>query len=312
MSTQTVERPAQDHVRRGPHPALVGVVAGTLAVVVAYAVSRYFATGCGAPDAKFVCLLEGIVLGVSAPVLIPLLAWPLLRMSGVRRAFLTALLATAVAALFAYPAQQLALGLHALGGGAQVGGASTTESVLQALAAALAVGAGAGCATALLSGRVTWRAWAVTAAVAVLALAVAGLAERAQADQRLRADLASADVPLLAPPEGWTVQWVFVSESGGLSLDTHPANTDPYGERAVDVRVSPTSDDPCGYQTCRTTDDGLVLVTSETSTTALAEVDGAFVEVVSYGAGAVAEAAVLEVARGLRTVDVDTLAGLAD
>ena len=284
-------------------------MAGAIALGVGYAVGRYFATGCGAPDAKFACLLEGIVLGVSAPVLVPLAAWPILRMAGVRRAFLTALLATALAAVFAYPAQQLVLGIHSLGGGAPVV-ASTTESVLQALVAALAVGAGAGCAAALLSGRVTWRAWAVTAAVAVLALAAASLVEAVQRDRELRADLASAAVPLLAPPQGWAVQHAFVGDDGGLWVDAHPDGDDPYGDRAVDVDVSRTAEDPCDFHTCRTTDDGLVLVTSETSTRVLTDVDGAFVEVLSYRTERDAEAAVLEVARGLRSVDVDTLADL--
>jgi hypothetical protein len=80
----------------------------------------------------------------------------------------------------------------------------------------------------------------------------------------------------------------------------------------VNVAVTPSEpDDPCRYSDCRTTSDGLVLVTSQTSTDVLAAVDGAFVEVTSFRSGTVAEDAVLKVARGLRAVDVDAFADLA-
>ena len=313
MSTSTTTPVRADDLTRGPSPVVVGVVAACLAAVVGYGLSRYFATGCGAPDAKFACLLEGIVLGVAAPVVVPLVAWPLLRMAGVRRALLTALLGPALALALAYPAQQLVLGVHALVGGAPVVGASTTESVVQAVAAALALGLGAFCATLLLSGRVGWRAWVGAGAVVVLALGVASLAERVQDGQRLRADLASAHVPLLAPPEGWAIQSAYVGDSGELWVNAHPEGEDPYGDRSVDVTVSAQApDSPCAYDACRTTPDGLVLVTSQTSTDVLTENGGAFVEVTSYDSGPVAEKAVLEVARGLRTLDVDAFADLAD
>lgn len=213
----------------------------------------------------------------------------------------------------AYPAQQLVLGVHAVSGGATLVGGSASESVLQAVATALAFGVGTGCGVLLLSGRVGWRAWVVTGTGVAVAVCAASLADGIQRDQELRAELADAGVPLLAPPEGWVVHSVHASGPDHLEIVAHPEQEEVDLERTVNVVVSTLQpESTCGFEVCEATADGLVLVTSQTSTDVLLEVAGAFVEVTSYDDGPVAEGAVLEVARGLRTLDVDTLVDLAD
>lgn len=310
MATSTLTPVQSDDVRPGPHPAAVGGVAAVLTVIVAYALGRWFATGCGNPDAKFSCLVEGLVLAVAAPVVVPLLAWPVLRAVGVRRALLTALLGPILGVALGYPIHQVVAGASTLAGHAPVV-SSTPESAVTAIAAALALGSGAAVATLLLSGRVGPRAWAIAGAVLVLALGATSLVENVQEDQALRTDLAGADVPLVAPPPGWVIQSAYVSDAGDLRINAHPDGEVAYGEGSVDVAVTSLEpDSACAYDTCRTTPDGLVLVTSETSTDVVTRVGGAFVEVVSYRDGPDAENRVLEVARGLRVLDVDALADL--
>ncbi len=311
MSTPTITGVRTDGGTSGPGPGAVSAVAAAIALVVGYVVSRFFATGCGAPGQNFSCLIEGLVVGASAPVLVPLAGWLLLRAAGARRALPTALLGTALAATLVYPVVTVVEFVHATGG-SPLDDASPGESLALSVAVALSFGTGAACATLLLSGRVGWMAWAVIGGCIALAVGLASLTDTVQRDQDLRADLAGADVPLLAPPEGWVVHDVHVSDAGYVKVITHPEGEDVYLERTVNVVVSLAQPvDSCAYDVCRTTPDGLLLATSETSTNALTEVDGAFVEVTSYDRGPVVEAAVLDVARGLRAVDVDAFADLA-
>lgn len=69
-------------------------------------------------------------------------------------------------------------------------------------------------------------------------------------------------------------------------------------------------DDPCGYQACRTTSDGMVLARSENGRSVVVPVDGAFAQVSSFDGGPVGEESVLTVARGLRQLDAEGLLDL--
>lgn len=289
----------------------MGGVVAAAALVLGHTLSRWFATGCSAPDAKFACLGEGLVLMFAGPVVVPLVLWWLLRVFGVPHAFLTSLLSCVLAVALAFPALQLVEGVHALVGGAPIVASSATEAVVVGLAAALACGAAAACGVLLVGGRVTWREWVATALAVVLALGTAAAVERWQTERRHRVELEDAAVPLLGPPQGWVVQSLYVSDAGGLSLDVHPQGTDPYGERSVDIVVTSLEpDDECGFSSCRTTPDGLVMASSDYGSTVVLRVDGAFAEVGNLDPGQVGEQAVLEVARGLRPLDVDALLAL--
>lgn len=216
------------------HPLVVAGITTVVAGLVAWWLEGYFAGGCGSAGAAFSCLIEGLAMVFVGPFVVLLLGWLLLRALGVRHPFVAAVLAIALGAVLAYPAYVVddvvrARLLDAPGDPVAVG----------VLAAVLAVAPATALAVWALSGAVTGRSVVVAAVTVVGVFLAAAVVENAEMRRRTIADLESAQVTLLAPPEGWVVDMVYVGADGSVHLTTHPAGAQAYGDSSVNLDLEP-------------------------------------------------------------------------
>ncbi len=154
----------------------------------------------------------------------------------------------------------------------------------------------------------------VAAVVAVvLTLGAAAAAERAETRARTEAELAVVDAPLLAPPEGWVIDALYVTSDDTVHLTAHPRGEQAYGSRSVNVELSPSRPDmlpePCRTAGCRPLD-GDLLTTGDRdpATTVVRRLPHVDVIVTMYRSGADARATAVKMARELQPTDARTLA----
>ncbi|WP_336920859.1 hypothetical protein [Aquipuribacter sp. SD81] len=258
---------------------LVALVATALTVVVAEGWYGYEAGGCGDPREKFTCMSEAILGGAAVILLAPPAVWLAYRESGVRRPFLSLLVALGTGVpLLAVP--WFVQEVTALAG--------RTEPALDGPGSSWSLAVVVG--PAVLAGGLAWSgprraARAVGAGAALVALVgsvfLLAPAAREARDERV---VAAAGTPLVIAP-GW--RWVSPWErTDGLDYDVVVDGTEDRWDRLA-VELSTDLDREgwrCDVDPCRQVGDVLVTVPDGGTgfVSAWRVLDGHLVEVTAY------------------------------